>query len=101
MATSRFVMIAVTLFLVAIVPSIAMAEDVITITGTVKGIDLTTNTIIVTTNEGKDVAITVEDNATLDKFRKQRIKVDDDVRVKYKVRDGKNVSTSFRKSSGC
>jgi Cu/Ag efflux protein CusF len=79
----------------------AAAEE--RISGTVKSIDLETRTIVVKAHQGPEVAITIseEDTATLDKFRKKVIKEDDDVRVKYVVKDGKNVATSFKKSAGC
>jgi Cu/Ag efflux protein CusF len=71
--------------------------------GTVKSIDLETRTIIIDTHNGPDVAITIseEDTATLNKFKTKLIKVDDEVRVKYVVKDGKNVATVFRKTAGC
>jgi len=69
--------------------------------GTVKSIDLTTNTVVISTYDGHEVVITVEDAATLAKLAEKRIKVDDDVKVKYITKDGKNVATFFRKPAGC
>jgi len=73
------------------------------ISGTVKSIDLETRTIVIKAHNGPEVAISIsdEDNSTLNKFRKKLIKVDDEVRVKYVVKDGKNVATVFRKTAGC
>ncbi len=79
----------------------AFSEDVISIKGKVKTIDLNTKTVIITTQDGQDVTVVVEDEATLARFRDGRISEGDDVRVKYKIQDGKNISTSFKKAAGC
>jgi hypothetical protein len=49
----------------------------------------------------KLVPITVTDDLTLDKFKDRRIKEGDEIRCKYEVVDGKNVSKVFRKTGGC
>jgi len=81
--------------------NVAGAEE--KISGRVKSIDLDTQTVVVTTYEGQDVAITIspEDTATLNKLKEKRIKADDDVKVRYISKDGKNVATYFRKPAGC
>jgi predicted ATP-grasp superfamily ATP-dependent carboligase len=73
------------------------------ISGRVKSIDLETKTVVVTTYEGQDVAITIspEDTSTLNKLKEKRVREDDDVKVRYVVKDGKNVATYFRKPAGC
>ncbi len=53
------------------------------------------------TKTDKEVDITVTDDLTLDKFKDHRIVEGDEIRVKYEVKDGKNVSTYFRKTAGC
>jgi hypothetical protein len=66
------------------------------------GKDATTATVTLKDNEtGKNVVITVNDDLTLDKFKDHRIVEDDEIRCKYEVIDGKNVSTYFRKTAGC
>ena len=47
------------------------------------------------------VDITINDDLTLDKFKDHRIVEGDEIRCKYEVKDGKNVSTYFRKTAGC
>ncbi len=49
----------------------------------------------------KLVDITVNDDLTLDKFKDHRIVEGDEIRCKYEVKDGKNVSNYFRKTAGC
>ena len=53
------------------------------------------------TKTGELVVITVNDDLTLDKFKDHRIVVGDEIRCKYEVKDGKNVSKYFRKTAGC
>ncbi len=79
----------------------AAAEE--KVNGRVKSIDLSTNTVVVTSYEGQDVTVTIsaDDTAALDKLKDGRIKVEDDIKVKYVVKDGKNVATYFRKPAGC
>ena len=73
------------------------------ISGRVKSIDLETNTVVVSTYEGQEVTITIspEDTSTLNKLKEKRVRVDDDVKVRYVIKDGKNVATYFRKPAGC
>ncbi len=47
------------------------------------------------------VAIVVTDGGTVEKFGDKRIVVGDEVRVKYNVKDGKNVARLFKKTAGC
>jgi hypothetical protein len=49
----------------------------------------------------KSVVITINDDLTLDKFKDHRIVEGDEIRCKYEVIDGKNVSKLFRKTAGC
>jgi hypothetical protein len=88
------------LFLV-VLAGVAGAEE--TVKGKVKTIDLGTNTVVVTSYERQDVTITIsaDDNETLKRLKEKRIIVDDDVKVKYVTKDGKNVATFFRKLSEC
>jgi ethanolamine utilization protein EutP (predicted NTPase) len=53
------------------------------------------------TKTDKLVDITISDDLTLDKFKDHRIVEGDEIRCKYEVKDGKNVSTYFRKTAGC
>lgn len=73
------------------------------ISGKVKSIDLETNTVVVTTYEGQDVTITIrpEDTSTLKKLKEKRVRVDDDIKVRYIDKDGRNEATYFRKPAGC
>lgn len=66
------------------------------------GKDATTATVTLKDNaDGKLVPIIVNDDLTLDKFKDHRIVEGDEIRCKYEVVDGKNVSKLFRKTAGC
>lgn len=89
------------LLLSLIFSGIAMAENVVSIKGKVKTIDLKTNTVVITTQDGQEVTVTVDDETTLAKFKDGRISEGDEVKVKYQIKDGKNISTYFKKAAGC
>ncbi len=66
------------------------------------GADAKTATVTLKdTKSEKTVDITVNDDLTLDKFKDHRINEGDEIRCKYETKDGKNVSTYFRKTAGC
>ncbi len=48
-----------------------------------------------------NVVILVKDEMTLDKFNDKRIVYGDEIRCKYEVEGGKNVSKLFKKTAGC
>jgi len=80
---------------------IAAQAGQILLNGRVKSIDLAASSVVITNYEGKDIRLSVEDQEILDKFRDRRIRVGDDVNVKYIIKDGKNVPFSLRKTAGC
>jgi len=53
------------------------------------------------TKSDRTIDITIDDELTLDKLKDHRIVEGDEIRCKYDVKDGKNVSTYFRKTAGC
>jgi hypothetical protein len=71
--------------------------------GKVVKIEQTGKTALATLKDdaGQTVVLTVEDKVTLDKFADKRISVGDEIKAKYEVKDGKNVSTYFKKPGGC
>ncbi len=76
--------------MVGVVTSIQLAQDGRSAVATLKD-----------TKTEQSVDITVVDELTLDKFKDHRIVEGDEIRCKYEVKDGKNVSTYFRKTAGC
>jgi hypothetical protein len=84
----------------------ARAEE-IKMVGVITRIDISgpdAKTAMATLKDNKTeklVDITVNDDLTLDKFKDHRIVEGDEIRCKYEVKDGKYVSTYFRKTAGC
>lgn len=50
---------------------------------------------------GKDVVLEVTDEVTVGKLKGKKIVVDDEVKVKYDEKGGKNISTKMLKAAGC
>jgi hypothetical protein len=50
---------------------------------------------------GEEIAITVTDELTLDKFKDKRIVEGDEIRCKFEKDGSKNSSKFFRKTAGC
>lgn len=68
----------------------------------IAGKDAKTATAILKDNKTEAlVTITVNDDLTLDKFKDHRIVEGDEIRCKYETKDGKNISTYFKKTAGC
>ena len=88
------------------VPGAASADE-IKMVGVITKIDISgpdAKTATVTLKDNKTdqlVTVIVNDELTLDKFKDHRIVVGDEIRLKYEVQDGKNVSKYFRKTAGC
>lgn len=61
----------------------------------------TATVLIKNTKTSQVVEVTINDELTLDKFKDHRIVEGDEVRVKYEVVEGKNVSKLIRKTAGC
>lgn len=96
----------VAVFTVLAVTTVAMAED-IKLVGVITKIDIagpdatTASVTLKDNNTGDLVTVIVSDELTLDKFKDHRIVTGDEIRLKYEVKDGKNVSKYFRKTAGC
>ncbi len=68
----------------------------------IAGKDAKTATVTLKDNKTEQlVVVVVNDDLTLDKFKDHRIVEGDEIRLKYEVVDGKNVSKYFRKTAGC
>ena len=97
---------AMTVLMLLLAAGVAMAEDLKMVGDVVKieisGPDAkTAKATLKDTKTGKLVTVIVNDDLTLDKFKDHRIGVGDEIRCKYEVKDGKNVSKYFRKTAGC
>lgn len=97
--TVRFVV--ATLLCLIWFASVCTAAEKFSILGKVMEIDMEKQTVLVKPYVGEEVLIRVEDEVTIKKLTTGRIKVGDEVKVKYVIRDGLNVATYFRKPAGC
>jgi hypothetical protein len=101
-----FLLFAVAVASAVSVPGVSSADE-IKLVGVITKIDIAgadakTATATLTDNKtGESVTVIVNDDLTLDKFKDHRIVVGDEIRLKYEVQDGKNVSKYFRKTAGC
>lgn len=50
---------------------------------------------------GKDVVLQVSDELTVGKLNSKKIVTDDEVKVKFDEKGGKNISTKMLKAAGC
>ena len=106
--TTSFVMV-ITLMALCIVSfsRVASAADDVKMVGVITKIDIAgkdakTATVTLKDNKSEDlVVIIINDELTLDKFKDHRIVEGDEIRCKYEKKDGKNISTYFRKTAGC
>jgi hypothetical protein len=99
---STILMVAVMAFGLLSFSSNAMAEE--KMTGSVAKIEMAkdgASATVVIKNDDKEVTVTVNDTETLDKFKDHKINEGDEIKLKYDVIDGKNVSKFFRKTAGC
>lgn len=96
-----FLLTGLALCIAVLFSGVVFSEEMVSIKGKVKTIDLNTKTVVITTSSGDEVSVVVEDETTLAKFKDGRITEGDDVKVKYTIRDGKNISTYFKKAAGC
>jgi hypothetical protein len=82
------------------------SADEVKMVGTVSKIEMAADgksaiVLLKDTKSGEEVAITVNDELTLDKFNDKRIVDGDEIRCKYEKVDGKNTSKMFKKTAGC
>ena len=71
------------------------------ITKIVKNTNGTYTVTVKDSSTGKSVVLEISDSLTVNKLNSHRIVNDDDVKVMYDVKDGKNISKKFLKSAGC
>jgi hypothetical protein len=88
-------------FLLVCCAPVSAADAEARLNGRVAAVDLASKTVVVVSYDGQRVTLSVEDEPTLAKFRDGRIKIDDDVKVKYVSKEGRNVATSLKKPAGC
>jgi len=58
-------------------------------------------TVVVKDASGKAVELQVSDEVTVNKLNSKKIVIDDEVKVKFDEKGGKNISTKMLKAAGC
>jgi len=77
-------------FCIALFAGFAMAEEKMDFKGKIKNYDLDAKTLTVVSGDGKEMTFTVENEKALKKLD-DRLFPDDEVRIKYIIKDGKNI----------
>jgi Cu/Ag efflux protein CusF len=79
-----------TVFCIALFAGLALAEEKIEIKGKIKEYDLDAKTIVIKADDGKEMTFTIENEKALKKLD-DRLFPDDEVKIKYIIKDGKNI----------
>lgn len=91
MKTRRLVMVAVlAAFCIALLTGFSLAEEKLSIKGRIKDYDLDAKTLVIKTDDGKEMTFVIKNEKALTKLDDRLFK-DDEVKIRYSVRDGKNV----------
>jgi len=91
MKAARLVTLSVlAVFCMALLAGFAMAEEKMDFKGKIKNYDLDAKTVTVVSGDGKEMTFTVENEKALKKLD-DRLFPDDEVRIKYIIKDGRNI----------
>ncbi|HEY3346337.1 MAG TPA: hypothetical protein VGK71_01815 [Nitrospirota bacterium] len=91
MKTARLVAVALlAIFCLSLAAGAAFADEKIKVKGKIKDYDIDKKVLVVAADDGKDMTFVIEDEKALKKLDDRLFK-DDEVRIKYVVKDGKNV----------
>lgn len=91
MKAKRMIMVAVmAAFCIALLAGFSIAEEKLGIKGKIKDYDLEAKTLVIRTDDGKEMIFVIRNEKALIKLDDRLFK-DDEVKIRYSVRDGKNV----------
>lgn len=101
-----FALLAIFLSLMFFTSSSVMAQETKKVVGEVTKIELASDgksavVSIKDNNTQNIVEVYVYDEETLNKFKSYKIREGDEVRCRYEVKDGKNISKSLLRTAGC
>ncbi len=91
--------VVVAAFCIMMLAGVVIAEDKMNIKGKIKEYDLEKKTLVVTADDGKDMTFVVENEKALKKLD-DRLFVGDEVKIRYTVKDGKNVINGLNDLKG-
>ncbi|MBI5631916.1 MAG: hypothetical protein HZA15_00320 [Nitrospirae bacterium] len=91
MKAKRMLMVAVmAAFCVALFAGFSLAEEKLSVKGKIKDYDLEAKTLVIRTDDNKEMTFVIRNEKALIKLDDRLFK-DDEVRIRYTVKDGKNV----------
>ena len=91
MKATRLIAVSVlAIFCIAMFAGFALAEDKISTKGKIKSYDLDEKTVVVATDDGKEMIFTIENEKALKKLD-DRLFPGDEVKIKYIIKDNKNI----------
>jgi hypothetical protein len=77
-------------FFVSVFAGVALSEDKLSVKGKITGFDIDAKTVVITTDDGKEMTFVIENDKALKKLDDRLFK-DDEVKIRYIIRDGKNI----------
>ncbi len=86
----RIAVLLMIVFCISALAGIAIAEDKIDIKGKIKDYDIDAKTVVVTADDGKEMTFVIENEKALQKLDDRLFK-GDEVKIKYIIKDGKNL----------
>jgi len=91
MKATRLIAVSVlAIFCIAMFAGFALAEEKISTKGKIKSYDLDEKTVVVATDDGKEMTFTIENEKALKKLD-DRLFPGDEVKIKYIIKDNKNI----------
>jgi len=77
-------------FCVVLLTGFSVAEEKLSVKGKIKDYDLDAKTLVIRTDDGKEMTFLIRNEKALIKLDDRLFK-DDEVKIRYTVKDGKNV----------
>ncbi len=77
-------------FIITLLAGFALAEEKYSVKGKIKEYDLDAKTLVIKTDDGKEMTFVIKNEKALIKLDDRLFK-DDEVKIRYTVKDGKNV----------
>lgn len=77
-------------FCIALIAGFSLAEEKLSAKGKIKDYDLEAKTLVIKTDDGKEVTFIIKNEKALIKLD-DRLFRDDEVKIRHSVKDGKNV----------
>ncbi len=86
-------------FCIAVLTGTGFAEEKLSIKGKIKEYDLEAKTLVIITDDGKEMKFAITNEKALQKLD-DRLFEDDEVKIRYTIKDGQNVIESSNDLKG-